>query len=213
MRMNQTIPLFPLPLVVFPDQALPLHIFEPRYRQMLADVRQAQEDGELLPIGICLGRDSAVSAAVGCAVLLEKVLNEYGDGRADIICVGDRRFRVGEISDERAYLTVEAEYLEELGEGRDPALLQRAQNGYARLLQLSREDSGNRFDGTPPQSAFHIAQSAALSLESKQRLLEMDGETERLQFICQHFDDLIPRLEARRAAQRKVQSNGHAKEL
>ena len=60
--MNQTIPLFPLPLVVFPGQALPFHIFEPRYREMLADVREAQGQGEVVPIGISLGEDSEVNA-------------------------------------------------------------------------------------------------------------------------------------------------------
>ena len=211
--MNQTIPLFPLPLVVFPDQALPLHIFEPRYRQMLADVREAQERGESMPIGVCLGEDTSVDAPVGCAVVLEKVLNEYGDGRADIICVGYRRFRVGEIFHDRPYLTVEAAYIEDEEEPLDSALLQRAQNGYARLLQLAQEESGERFEGVAPQSAFQIAQSAALPLESKQEILQMRSESERLHFLCQHFEALIPRLEAQRAERVKIQSNGHAKKL
>ena len=209
--MNQTIPLFPLPLVVFPEQALPLHIFEPRYRQMLADVRAAQDLGEVAPIGICLGEDSDVSAPVGCAVLLEKVLNEYGDGRADIICVGYQRFTVGEISRERSYLMVEASFIEDEEEPLDVALLQRAQQGYTRLLELAQEESGDRFESVVPQTAFQIAQSAALPIEGKQEMLQMTRENERLLFLCSHFDELIPNLESRRAERVKIQSNGHSK--
>ena len=210
--MNQTIPLFPLPLVVFPNQALPLHIFEPRYRDMLADVREAQDQGEVIPIGICLGEDSELSATVGCAVLLEKVLNEYGDGRADIICVGSRRFTVGEIVSERSYLIVEASYIEDEEEPLDIALLQKAQQGYTRLLELAQEESGDRFEDVVPRNAFQIAQSAALPIEMKQEILQMTRENERLLLLCNHFDELVPRLESRRAERVKIQSNGHSKD-
>ncbi len=213
MNSIETIPLFPLPLVVFPEQALPLHIFEPRYRQMLIDIRREQEMGRERFIGICLGHDSTVHADVGCAVALDKVLNDYADGRADIVVVGRRRFRLGQIRHERAYLMVEAEYLEDTDGEDDPGLLPRAQRGYARLLELAQEESGMRFEGTPPQNSFQIAQSAALRLEAKQQVLEMTSERERLQELCRHFDDLIPDLEARRAAKLKVHSNGHAKKL
>lgn len=209
----ETIPLFPLPLVVFPQQALPLHIFEPRYRQLLADIRRDKEDGQEPLIGICLGQDSAVHADVGCAVSLDKVLNEYADGRADIVTLGRRRFRLGQITHERAYLMVEVEYLEDTQSEDDPELLLRAQRGYARLLELAQEESGMRFEGTPPQNAFQIAQSAALRLEAKQQVLEMTSEKERLQELCRHFDELVPHLESRRAAKLKVHSNGHAKKL
>ncbi|MFT5087625.1 MAG: ATP-dependent Lon protease [Candidatus Latescibacterota bacterium] len=213
MDATETIPLFPLPLVVFPGQALPLHIFEPRYRQMLVDVRQAQERGRDLLIGICLGQDNAAHANVGCAVRLDKVLNEYPDGRADIMTLGQQRFRMGQVVRERAYLMVEVEYIEdEEGEG-DPALLSRVQQGYTRLLQLAQEESGTRFEGTTPQNSFQIAQSAALRLETKQQVLEMTSENGRLQELAHHFEELIPHLEARRVSKRKVQSNGHAKKL
>lgn len=213
MAVIETIPLFPLPLVVFPEQALPLHIFEPRYRQLLADIRREKESGQELLIGICLGQDSAVHADVGCAVSLDKVLNEYADGRADIVTLGRRRFRLGQIMHERAYLMVEAEYLEDIDSGGDPELLARAQRGYARLLELAQEESGMRFEGTPPKNAFQIAQSAALRLEAKQQVLEMTSEKDRLQELCRHFDELVPQLESRRAAKLKVHSNGHAKKL
>lgn len=209
----EIIPLFPLPLVVFPEQALPLHIFEPRYRQMLGDIRRDQNSGRDPLIGICLGQDSDVHAHVGCAVSLDKVLNEYADGRADIVTLGRRRFRLGRITHERAYLMVEAEYLEDTEEEGDPDLLARAQRGYARLLELAQEESGLRFEGTPPKNAFQIAQSAALRLQAKQQVLEMMSEKERLQELCRHFDDLVPHLEARRTAKLKVHSNGHAKKL
>ena len=63
-----------------------------------------------------------------------------------------------------------------------------------------------------PQAAFQIAQSAALPIEGKQEMLQMTRENERLLFLCSHFDELIPRLENRRAERVKIQSNGHSKD-
>jgi DNA-binding SARP family transcriptional activator len=121
---------------------------------------------------------------------------------------GERRFRVGEIGRELLYLTAEVEYIDDVDDMTNPVLLERAQRGYARLLQLAQEASGTRFEGTPPENSFQIAQSAALQLEVKQQLLEMMSEDERLDALCGHFDQLVPELEARRAEKRKVHSNG-----
>ena len=76
-----TIPIFPLQIVVFPGEMVPLHIFEERYKQMFADVRAARERGEVLQVGIILGEGSEVLAEVGCTVALEEVLEEHDGAR------------------------------------------------------------------------------------------------------------------------------------
>lgn len=108
--------LFPLQIVVFPGQDVPLHIFEPRYRQL---VRDTLDSGE--PFGIVLVRrarpqgmtsDREPTHEIGCTVRLEAT-EEFPDGRFNVSCVGERRFRIVEKLGERPYWVAEVEYLEE----------------------------------------------------------------------------------------------------
>ena len=112
---SQVIPIFPLSIVVFPEQTLPLHIFEDRYKEMIADCRVAEQHGGELPIGISFGQDTSVHREVGCSVVLAKVLNEYDDGRLDIITVGRQRYRIGQTYSDRSYLTAEVQFFVDIG--------------------------------------------------------------------------------------------------
>ncbi|PZC49455.1 MAG: hypothetical protein DK306_000694 [Chloroflexi bacterium] len=109
--MTTVIPIFPLNTVVFPGQHLPLHVFEPRYRQLVGDVLAS--DGEF---GIALienGQEAgggAIPMAVGCAVRISE-LQELPDGRFNLICRGTRRFRLVESLDESPYLRGAVEFL------------------------------------------------------------------------------------------------------
>jgi ATP-dependent Lon protease len=211
MSEKNVIPLFPLPLVVFPGQTLPLYIFEPRYRQMLADVRQAQAVGQVLPMGISFGQDSAVYAQVGCTVVLERVLREFGDGRLHIITVGQRRYRLKEVYQEKMYLTAAVEFFDDQAEAVDLVLRQKAHQGYSRLLELVQEEAGTHLEVQVPEGSFAMAQAAGLNLELRQKLLEMNSENLRLQALGEHFDQLVPALEARRQERQRVQANGRAR--
>lgn len=209
---RNTIPLFPLQTVVFPGQAVPLHIFEPRYKQMFADVRAAGQMGEVLPVGIVLGQDRELQAEMGCTVVLESVLNEYEDGRLDIITLGERRFRIEQVTEEKPYLEAWVEYIDDDEVPIDPTLLAQALAGCERLAELIGEGSGMEAGVGDLQTAFQIAQLLALELEAKQRLLEMATENMRLEMICTHLAQLIPMLEKRNQLRRRIHSNGHTKE-
>ena len=203
------IPLFPLPLVVFPGQIVPLHIFEPRYKQMLADVRAADEHGETLPIGMILGQDSEVQGEVGCAMLLAKVLDEFDDGRLNIIVRGARRFRVVRIAEHKPYLEAWVEYIDDTEEPTDPVLLAKAVAALENLVQQLEEVSGARAEVGSLQNAFQMAQVTGLDLEIRQQLLEMTTENGRLHALCEYFEHVIPLLEAERKLHRLASSNGH----
>ena len=101
------IPLFPLEVVLFPGMPLPLHIFEQRYRVMVA--RCVNEN---LEIGIILAAETGI-VKVGCTAEIVEKLKEYPDGRTDILCEGRALFRVIEILNEREYQEAIAEYLVE----------------------------------------------------------------------------------------------------
>ena len=109
--MPTVMPIFPLNTVVFPGQQLPLHIFEPRYLRLVADVMR--DEGEF---GIALiesGREvggGAVPREVGCAVRITE-LQEAPGGRYNVICSGTRRYRIVQALEEAPYLRAEVEFL------------------------------------------------------------------------------------------------------
>src|SRR5690606_10969850 len=127
------LPLFPLGLVLFPGEAVPLHIFEDRYRDL---VRHCLETDA--PFGVVLA-DGDEMARVGCAARISRVLQRYDDGRLDIVAVGEERFEVDEVTQERSYLTARVrsyEPIEQLaiGEGRERVITL-----HMKLLELAGE--------------------------------------------------------------------------
>ena len=213
MSESSVIPLFPLALVVFPGQDLPLHIFEPRYKTMLADCRVAAAGEESLPFGISLGQDTTVHSEVGCSVIVEKILNRYEDGRLDIIAVGQERYRVVETYQERPYLTAAVEFFADEEELVDAGLLEQVQVLYGEMLDLIEDEAGTQLDKSVPQESFQLGLTAGLPLEMKQQLLEMTSENQRLQTLGEHFEKLIPVLRERQEEKRRVQSNGRTRRL
>ena len=206
-----TIPIFPLQIVVFPGEMVPLRIFEERYKQMFAYVRAARERGEVLQVGIILGEGSEVLAEVGCTVVLEEVLDEHEDGRLNIITLGARRFRIEQVAGDKSYLEAWVEYVDDEEEAIDRVLQTRVLAGYQRLLELVEEESGAEVEGGDADNAFQIAQAVAVDLGGKQRLLAMTTENRRLEMLGEYFERLLPMLEERRAVRLRVHSNGHSK--
>src|ERR1700689_474127 len=101
------IPLFPLDIVLFPGQAVPLHIFEPRYRQMTRECIDAQT-----PFGIVYFHEGKL-AQTGCSAMIMKILKEYEDGRSDILTAGQNAFQLLATYEEKPYLEGDVTYLEE----------------------------------------------------------------------------------------------------
>jgi Lon protease-like protein len=104
--MTDLLPLFPLEVVLFPGQVLPLHIFEERYRDMVRDLLASPEPREFGVI------DARLLDGIGCIAELRDA-EPYDDGRYDIMSVGVRRFRVGRLDQGRSYLRGEYEPIED----------------------------------------------------------------------------------------------------
>ena len=99
--------MFPLQVVLLPDAELPLHIFEDRYKEMIAEVLR-----DKIEFGVVLANEKGI-VNTGCTAVIERVLREYPDGRLDILTVGRRRFEIERINDERAFLRGEVEYFDD----------------------------------------------------------------------------------------------------
>lgn len=201
MTTSALIPLFPLELVVLPGQVLSLHIFEERYKTMIADCRAGD-----LPFGICLVQEGEVHA-VGCAVAIQEVLREYPDGQLDLVGAAQRRYRVLDTYQDQPYLSGLVEYFDDDDELVDPALAARAEERFLQLLALLGAETGL------PQtwSSFHLAQRLDFSLEERQGLLESTSENTRLRLLVERLDQLLPALEQRRETRRRAQTNGQLK--
>jgi Lon protease-like protein len=167
------LPLFPLNVVLFPGQSLPLHIFEPRYRVM---IRQCVENNE--PFGIVLAYEPDTPVEIGTTARITEV-KQLPDGRMDIVTVGEHRFRIHSLrQSEHGYLLGEVSLQPIDGEA-EPSRVQRLtqlMRGYLRLLS---EASGLRLridqlPTDPLELALFTAIALRLPLEEKQSLLDED---------------------------------------
>jgi Lon protease-like protein len=208
----RVIPLFPLPIVALPGETVPLHIFEERYKAMIADCRAAGGGGTPQPFGISLVEDEAVRDA-GCLVRLAGVLREYPDGRLDIVTVGTQRYRTLEVLAGRAYARARVEDLVDDGEVAESALGERAKALFTKFAELAtgRPDAGELPAGVP--TSFGVAGRLDLEVRFKQELLELTNETVRLQRLAGHLEGAIAELLARQTARHAAGGNGRLRKL
>src|SRR5579863_5272170 len=102
---NVLLPLFPLDAVLLPGASLPLHVFEPRYKEMIGECLERKQ-----AFGVLRVKDGEV-AEIGCTAEILNVVKRYDDGRMDIITQGRQRFEVMHVNPERSFLQAEVFYL------------------------------------------------------------------------------------------------------
>lgn len=201
------LPLFPLELVVFPGEVIPLHIFEERYKQL---VNFCLEDSKRL-FGIsCVFGDMVAQA--GCAMEIEKVATRYDDGKLDIICRGVKRYQIEEEIGGAPYPQAYIEYIEDhttnLGE---LTLRQRVITLFTKYTELTSGKPVMRdFPENEPFS-WKIAGLTGLSLPERQMLLEMTSEQERFQALDTILTESVTRLATEEAKEERIKTNGHFK--
>ncbi|ACF12727.1 peptidase S16 lon domain protein [Chloroherpeton thalassium ATCC 35110] len=218
MSQKHIIPLFPLPLVVCPDEKLPLHIFEERYKAMIAyclgteTVENEKGRGEGI-FGVSLAYNNKLYS-VGCAVKIEEIVKKYDDGRMDIVTVGLKRYRMLELDKESSYIRAEIEYFgDEEADPADVIQRERAIAMHSRLSELVKGQPQQDVFSFNGDVSFKIAHSAGLDVLQKQKILEMTSENARLQALIAHFEKVIPDIEKAEEIKRRVLSNGHFKNL
>lgn len=197
------LPIFPLSLVLHPQEQVPLHIFEERYKEL---VQFCTENDS--PFGVLLAEDEDV-AEVGCTARIERILQRYEDGRMDILVVGEERFRIRRIHRQKPYLSADVEIMEEQEAAQEADVRERVITQHMRLLELVGEQVRPSLYENVERLSFVISPRAGLDPEQKQQLLEMNTERERLAYLAKHMEQLIPRVERMEEVRRKVQSNGH----
>jgi Lon protease-like protein len=198
---EQEFPLFPLGLVALPHEQVPLHIFEQRYRTMIAEC--LENDSEF---GIVWLSDEGLKD-VGCACRVEKVLEEMDDGRLNILCRGTRPFRLVDRVEHLVYPAGTVEWLDDKPEEPDPATLERAREAYAALVESATDEEADA-ERLADMDAYAMAATVDFGLDAKQGLLDLRSENARLRLVSRLFRAAIKRLDFIERAQARARSNG-----
>lgn len=198
------LPLFPLDVVLLPGTPLPLHIFEPRYKEMIGECRANDA-----PFGVVRALEDGM-AEVGCTAEIVSVTKEYSDGRLDLVAEGRKRFEVLELKRERAFL--QAEVLMVPDEPGAAAEEDKARAIQVHLEILSLAGAVQDLSAADQSSlSFYLAGSLPLDLDFKQRLLAMRSESERIQAVAGYLESMLPNLRRASKAREKAGGNGHAR--
>ena len=196
--------LFPLEVVLLPGTPLPLHIFEPRYKEMIAECR-----AQHTPFGLVRAFDQGI-AEVGCTAEIVTVTKEYADGRLDLIAQGRNRFEVLELNQERAFLRAEVLLLPDEPSSVAPEDSARVIEAHKQIMALAGAVQ-DLSASDPATLSFHLAGSLPLDLDLKQKLLTMRSENERIRTLATYFETILPNLRHAAHAREKAGGNGHAR--
>ena len=204
--MSRLLPLFPLQLVAFPGAAIPLHIFEERYKEMVGEAEAAGTE-----FGIVLSKEGGVVNA-GCTVVVEAVLQRYPDGRFDVLARGLRRFSLVSIDQELAYLRGEVEYFDDTDSlPVSPELRSKALGAWEQIRKALTETGAEMREPEPdrdhPQLSFQLAQVVD-DVDFQSLLLRSRSEAERLGKFVEFARDYIPRKQYAARMKRSAPRNG-----
>ena len=214
------LPLFPLPLVLLPNETLPLHVFEPRYRQMIRDIELRRN---LFGITFFDPESSTderpVAGSIGCVAEVRE-RSMLPDGRSNIVTSGVIRYRLLDYAEvETPYLTGDVEFFEDDPE--DEATLapvaDEVYDLFARVAKAAFELGGGR--GTfpeipkaePEQLSFLVTAAFSLDAEVKYRMLEMTSTLERLSKLRGILRQAVEKMESNAEIVKAAQTNGHSK--
>ncbi len=197
----EEIGLFPLGIVLLPTERVPLHIFEPRYKELIGEC--LEEDGDF---GLLYADEDGVRE-VGTRAVVTDVLERFDDGRLNVVVEGGDRFQVAELTRGRSYLTALIEPVEDDPGGVEAETAARAAGSFRALAALAEADA-EEVDESSPQLSFELAAQVELAPDAKQRLLELRSEEQRLELLAQLLDAVRATLIATRELNERAKQNG-----
>lgn len=216
------LPLFPLPLVLLPNELLPLHIFEDRYRQMIEDIRPP--GNQMFGINVVDSADGETVSqppelgSTGCTAELRNI-EKLSDGRSNILTSGLVRYRVKDhIFSETPYFVAEVEFFEDADETGDELsnIAERVYNLFERITRAGYKMSGNRGTYIPPPKtdpenlSFLVMAAIELSNEIKYEMLRTDSTIQRLRQIAEILAPAVIKIEENADVISSAQTNGHS---
>jgi ATP-dependent Lon protease len=200
----EEIGLFPLGVVLLPTERVPLHIFEPRYRDLIGECLETTSE-----FGFLLG-DEGDTRQVGTRASVTEVLNRFADGRLDVVVEGGERFKIVEATEGRRFRTALIESYDDLPDEAVPEVVERALVLFGRLVELTGSDVDVPPSGSP-QLSFELAARFDFAPPLKQELLEERSEHVRLARVCEILEEAAQVVARQREIAELASTNGHAK--
>jgi Lon protease-like protein len=193
--------LFPLGIVLLPSEHVPLHIFEPRYRELIAECLEQQQE-----FGFIFADGDGVRE-VGTRARVADVLEEFEDGSLNIVVEGGARFRVERLTRGREFITaIVGPVPDGLGLAA-PETAAQAIRSFRALAAIAGVEP-DELDETASQLSFELAAQVELPAEAKQQLLELDEEQQRLELVIELLDSVREALLAARELSDHAKTNG-----
>jgi ATP-dependent Lon protease len=198
------LPLFPLNVVLLPGADMPLHIFEPRYRQMVRECLDAKAR-----FGMLLALPNGV-AGTGCTAEILEVTKKYKDGRCDIVTIGREPFRVVELFSDEPLLRAEIDFLDDRPAAMNSAISRELVDLYETCHTLIFDDYPRDLLGAEPDEiSYRIAAKLPMDLLWKQRILELRTEAERQERLVAYLREWAPHLQREETIRVRAEGNGH----
>lgn len=199
---SKLLPLFPLQVVVFPGEKLPLHIFEERYRDLVKDCRAGKNI-----FGIPAFIDGGLG--YGCEVFIDRVVKEYSSGKYDVVCAATRVFRILEFHNpipDKLYSGGMVEYLDNVEDGQDSQ-----RHRVVNLIHSLYEEIGVDYEVVPVSefTSFAYGHKVGFNLKEEYLMLQMASEAERLLYMERHLKRIIPIIRQVNSTKKMIGMNGH----
>jgi len=207
--MTNFIPIFPLSIVIYPSERLHLHIFEPRYKQLIKECKEAQK-----PFGIPTVLNNRLQD-MGTLVEVAEIVQEYENGEMDINTEGIKVFRTLEVIKkvpEKLYSGAIVNYPHNRMEDGNAKLMQSVINGVKevhRLLNITKDFKKPENELT----SYDVAHHAGLSVEEEYEFLGLMRELHRQEYLKRHLQKVLPMLMEMEQLKKKVKLNGHFRNL
>ena len=199
--------LFPLPIVLVPTERIPLHIFEPRYRELIQEcVENETEFGLVLSTG-----DGAVHE-IGTRAAVTQVLEVLDDGRMNVVVEGGERFRLVELTRGRSFTTGLTEPVADLDEPPADDEVERVIERFAELADVAESDVDVP-DASSPSLDFEIAARVDFGVDAKQELLAMTSPRARVKRLIELLDLALESIRLEHILRDRAGKNGKVSPL
>jgi Lon protease-like protein len=206
--MTNFIPIFPLSIVIYPGESLNLHIFEPRYKQLISECHTAKK---------LFGIPSIIDNKLqdyGTLIRIDEITTIHDNGEMDIKTTGEKVFRILEIIKEvpdKLYSGAIVTYPDNHKQG-NPELMRRVVNSIRELHRLLNVQKDFKKDDEH-LDAYDVAHHIGLSLQEEYEVLNLFDERQRQEYLKRHLAKVIPLVAEMELLKEKVKLNGHFKNL
>lgn len=193
--------LFPLAMVLLPGEQVPLHIFEPRYKELIEECLSEER-----PFGLVLSDDAGMRD-IGTNASVIEVLERFEDGRLNVVVEGRERFRLVGVTEGRAFATAEVTPVPDEDEPASQQEIDRCLAAYQRVVQAAEAELED-LDLAAPSIAFQIAARVDFGVDIKQDLLELRSERERVVRLAPMLDRAAEAVQRQREIRERASTNG-----